>query len=104
MLSIQTNKKSLKGFSLIELLVTLGILSMVVGSILLSSSKVSKFGNSLQVESCKNNIIDLFGMVSYFKDINVAGVSKALWIIYTLFCIFKMLRGVLKNMEKGMRK
>ena len=46
-----------KGWTLIEILVVMGIFFMLVGGSLISVEQVVKYENTLQVEGCKNNIL-----------------------------------------------
>ena len=48
---------SSKGYTLIEVIVVMGIFFMLVGSILISTEQVVKYQNALEVESCRNNIL-----------------------------------------------
>lgn len=46
-----------KGLTLIELMVVIGIIFMLIGSVLISAEQVIKHENILEVEGCKNNFL-----------------------------------------------
>ena len=48
---------SSKGYTLIELIVVMGIFFMLVGGGLISTGQVVNYQNTLEVEGCKNNIL-----------------------------------------------